>query len=184
MQEVVKKQIMKWIDVGVVYPISNRHWISLVQCVTKKRDMTMVANAKNELVPYQLVTRCQVCMDYWKLNKWTLRDHFPMPFMDKMLDKLVAKSLYCFLDGYSGYNHILITFEDQENTMFTCTKDTFAFKRMLFGLCNAPTTFERCMMSIFSNMVENTLEVCMDYFSIVGDTFDDCLLNLSTAIQT
>ena len=55
---------------------------------------------------------------------------------------------------------------------------------MLFGLCNAPTTFERCMMSIFSNMVENTLEVCMDYFSIVGDTFDDCLLNLSTAIQT
>ncbi|XP_049394754.1 uncharacterized protein LOC125859057 [Solanum stenotomum] len=97
-------------------------------------------------------------MDYSKLNKWTLRDHFPMPFMDQMLDRLASKGWYCFLDGYSGYNQQSIAPKDQEKTTFACPYGTFAFKRMPFGLCNAPATFQRCMMSIFSDMVEDTLE--------------------------
>ena len=87
-----------------------------------------------------------------------------------MLDRLAEKQYYCFLDRYSGYNQIAIAPEDQEKTTFTCPYRTFAFRRMPFGLCNAPATFQRCMMSIFSEMVEQTLEVFMDDFSVFGET--------------
>lgn len=93
-------------------------------------------------------------MDYRKLNKATRKDHFPLPFIDQMLDRLAGKQCYYFLDGYSGYNQIVIAPEDQEKSTFTCPYGTFAFRRMLFGLCNALATFQRCMMSIFSDMVE------------------------------
>ena len=125
-----------------------------VQCVPKKEGMTVVPNEKNELVLMRPVTGWRVCMDYRKLNSWTEKDHFLMPFMDHMLDRLAGKGWYCFLDGYSGYYQISIAPEDQEKTTFTCPYGTFAFKRMSFGLCNAPATFQRCMMSIFSDMVE------------------------------
>ena len=92
-------------------------------------------------------------MGYRKLNAWTEKDHFPMPFMDQMLDRLARKGWYCFIYGYSGYSQIFIAPEYQDKTTFTCPYGTFAFKRMLFGLSNAPTTYQRCMMSIFSDMV-------------------------------
>ena len=122
-------------------------------------------------------------MDYRKLNSWTEKDHFPMPFMDQILDRLSRKGWYYFLDGYSGYNEISIAPKDIEKTTFTCPYGTFAFRRMPFGLCNAPTTFQRCMMSIFSDMVEDTIEVFMDYFSVVGDSFERCLTNLSEVLK-
>ena len=81
-----------------------------------------------------------------------------------MLDRLVGHEYYCFLDGYSAYNHIAIASEDQEKMIFTCPYGTFAFRRMPFGLCNAPGTFQRCTMAIFSDMVEKTIEVFMDDF--------------------
>ena len=118
-------------------------------------------------------------MDYRKINAWTEKEHFPMPFIDQMLVRLSGKGWYCFLDGYSGYNQISIAPEDQEKTTFTCPYGTFAFRRMSFGLCNAPSTFQRCMMSIFSDTVEDTIEVFMDDFSVVGDSFERCLNNLS-----
>lgn len=183
MQEVVKKEIIKWLDAGVVYSISDSSWVSPVQCVPKKGGMTVVTNDKNELVPLKPVTGWHVCMDYRKLNRWTLKDHFPMPFMDQMLDRLASRGWYCFLDDNLGYNQLRIAPEDQEKTTFTCPYSTFAFKRTPFGLCNAPATFQRCMMSMFSNMVEDTLEVLMDDFSVVGDSFSNCLFNLSRALQ-
>ena len=106
-----------------------------------------------------------------------------MTFMDQMLDRLARKGWYYFLDGYYGYNQISIAPEDQEKTTFTCPYGTFAFKRMLFGLCNAPAIFQRCMMSIFSNMVEDTIEIFMDDFSVVGDSFERCLNNLSEVLK-
>ncbi|XP_070036604.1 uncharacterized protein [Nicotiana tomentosiformis] len=102
--------------------------------------------------------------------------------MRSKLDRLVGRALYYFLDGYSGYNQILIAPEDQEKTIFTCPHGTFAFKRMPFGLCNASRTFQRCMMVIFTDMVEDYLEVFMDDFSVVGDSFDDCLANLDKVL--
>jgi hypothetical protein len=99
-----------------------------------------------------------------------------------MLERLAGHAYYCFLDGYSGYNQISIAPEDQEKTTFTCPFGTFAYRRMPFGLCNAPATFQRCMLSIFSDMVEKFLEVFMDDFSIHGSTFDDCLHHLDLVL--
>nr|XP_009595482.2 uncharacterized protein LOC104091772 [Nicotiana tomentosiformis] len=183
MQEVVKKEIIKWLDGGVVYPVADSSWVSPVQCVPKKRGMTVIQNKKNELIPTRTVTGWRVCMNYRKLNSATCKDHFPMPFINQMLDRLVRRSFYCFLDGYSGYNQINIALEDQEKTTFTCPYGTFAFSRMPFGLCNAPATFQRCMMSIFSDMVEYFLEVFMDDFSVVGDSFEHCLDNLRQVLK-
>ena len=124
-----------------------------------------------------------MCIDYRRLNDATRKDHFPLPFIDQVLERLAGHAYYCFLDGYSGYNQIAIAPEDQEKTTFTCPYGTFAYRRMPFGLCNAPATFQRCMMSIFSDMVENFLEVFMDDFSVFGYSFDNCLSNLSSVLQ-
>ena len=99
-----------------------------------------------------------------------------------MLDRLAGHEYYFFLDGYSDYNQIVIAPKDQEKTTFTCPYGTFAFMRMPFGLCNAPGTFQRCMMAIFSDMVEKTIEIFMDKFSILGNSFDNCLENLRSVL--
>ncbi|KAM2523479.1 hypothetical protein PS1_030296 [Malus domestica] len=183
MMEVVKKEIIKLLDCGVVYPISDSRWVSPVQCVPKKSGVTVVANAENELVPQHIQTGWKVCIDYRKLNATIRKDHFPLPFIDQMLERLAGYAFYCFLDGYSGYNQIVIAPEDQEKSTFTCPFGTFAYRRMPFGLCNAPATFQRCMMSIFSDYVEKIIEVFMDDFSVFGDSFDGCLHNLSLILK-
>ena len=119
-----------------------------------------------------------MCIDYRKLNSMTRKDHFPLPFLDQVVERVAGHSYYCFLDGYSGYYQIEIAPEDQEKTTFTCPFGTFAFRRMPFGLCNAPATFQRCVLSIFSDMIENVVEVFMDDFSVFGTSFDNCLANL------
>ena len=81
-----------------------------------------------------------MCIDYRKLNAGTRKDHFPQRFVDQMLERVVGHEFYCFLDGYSGYSQIEIALEDQEETTFTCPFGTFAFRKMPFGLCNAPGT--------------------------------------------
>ncbi|KAM2154965.1 hypothetical protein ACFX1Q_046718 [Malus domestica] len=183
MMEVVKKEIIKLLDCGVIYPISDSRWVSPVQVVPKKSGVTVVKNAEDELVPTRIQTGWRVCIDYRKLNNTTRKDHFPLPFIDQMLERLAGHSFYCFLDGYSGYNQIVIALEDQEKTTFTCPFGTFAYRRMPFGLCNAPATFQRCMVSIFSDFIEKIIEVFMDDFSVFGDSFDGCLENLTLILK-
>ena len=96
----------------------------------------MVANENNELIPTRVTSGWRVCIDYRKLNAGTRKDHFPLPFVDQMLERVVGHEFYCFLDGYSGYNQIKIALEDQEKTTFTYPFGTFAFRKMPFGLCN------------------------------------------------
>ena len=100
-----------------------------------------------------------------------------------MLDRLARHPHFCFLDGYSICNQIAIAPEDQEKTTFTCPYDTFSFRMMPFGLCNAPITFQRCMISMFLDMVEEAMEIFMDDFSVYGSNFEKCLENLETVLQ-
>ncbi|GKD58599.1 reverse transcriptase domain-containing protein, partial [Tanacetum coccineum] len=141
--DVIKKEVEKLHDAGLIYPISNSPW----------------------------------------LNEATRKDHFPLPFMDQMLEKLARNKYYYFLDGFSGYFQIPIDPHDQEKTTFTCPYGTLAYRRMLFGLCNAPGTFQRCMMAIFYDMIEKMMEVFMDDFSVFGNSFGNCLSSVDKMLQ-
>ena len=151
--------------------------------VPKKGGFTVIRNEKNETIPTRTVTEWRLCIDYRKLNTATRKDHYHLPFINQMLDKLAGHSHYCFLDEYFGYNQIAISLEDQEKTTFTCPYGTFAFRRMPFGLCNAHATFQRCMMSMFSDLVEEAMEIFMDDFSVYGSCFQNCLKNLEIVLQ-
>ena len=137
----MKKEVLKWLQARFIYAISDRPCVSPVQCVPKRGGMTMVRIEKYELLSTRIVTRWRVCIDYRKLNKATRKDHYPLTFLDRMLDRLMGYSHYFFLDGYSGYNQIMVSPEDQKKTAFTCPYGTFAFKIMSFRLCNVPETF-------------------------------------------
>nr|GEZ12490.1 reverse transcriptase domain-containing protein [Tanacetum cinerariifolium] len=126
--DVIKKEVEKVLDAGLIYPISDSPWVSPVHCVLKKGGITVITNDKNDLVPTRLVTGWRVCIDYRKLNEATR--YFQIPIDPK----------------------------DQEKTTFTCSYGTFAYKLMPFGLCNAPGTFQQCMMAIFHDMIEQTME--------------------------
>ncbi|RVW11963.1 Retrovirus-related Pol polyprotein from transposon 17.6 [Vitis vinifera] len=110
MQEVVRAKVLKLLQAGIIYPISDSLWVSPTQVVPKKSGITV--------------------------------DHFPLPFIDQVLERVSGHLFYCFLDGYSGYFQIEIDVEDQEKTTFTCPFGTYAYRRMPFGLCNAPTTLQ------------------------------------------
>ncbi|GJY21589.1 reverse transcriptase domain-containing protein [Tanacetum coccineum] len=111
------------------------------------------------------------------------KDHFPLPFIDQMLERLSGNEYYCFLDGFSEYFQIPLAPEDQEKTTFTCPYGTFVYRRMPFELCNARATFQRCMTAIFHDMCKEFMEVFMDEFSIFGNSFDSCLTNLSKNVS-
>nr|GFD24412.1 reverse transcriptase domain-containing protein [Tanacetum cinerariifolium] len=181
--DVIMKEVEKLLDAGLIYPISYSPWVSPVHCVPKKGGFTVVENEENELIPTCLVTGWRVCIDYQKLNEATRKDHFPLPFMDQMLDGLARNEFYCFFDGLSGYFQIPIDPRDQEKTTFTCPYETFAYRPMPFGLCNAPGTFQRCMLAIFHDIVEKTMEVFMDDFSVFGNSFENRLSHLDKMLQ-
>nr|GEU58635.1 reverse transcriptase domain-containing protein [Tanacetum cinerariifolium] len=104
-------------------------------------------------------------------------------FTPAMLERLAGNQYYCFLDGFSGYFQIPIDPKDQEKTTFTCPYRTFAYRRMPFGLCNAPGTFQRCIMAIFHDMIKKTMEVFMDDFFVFGDSFQSCLSHLEKMLK-
>nr|GFB24074.1 reverse transcriptase domain-containing protein [Tanacetum cinerariifolium] len=181
--EVIKKEVIKLLDAGLIYPIFDSPWVIPVYCVPKKGGMTIVENKDNEFIPTRLVTCWRVCIYYRKLNDATRKDHFLLPFMDQMLERLAENEFYCFLDGFSGYFQIQIDLQDQENTTFTFPYGTFSYRRMPFGLCNAPGTFQRCMMAIFHDMIKKTMDVFMDDFSVFKDSFSLCLSHLDKMLQ-
>ena len=148
-------------------------WVSHVHCVPKKGGITIVPNDKDELIPQIIVTGYRMLIDFCKLNKATKKDHYPLPFIDQMLERVSKHTHFCFLDGYSGFSQIPVSAKDQSKTTFTFP----------FGLCNAPATFQRCMMAIFSDFCEKICDVFMDDFSVYGSSFDDCLSNLDRVLQ-
>ncbi|GJX57550.1 reverse transcriptase domain-containing protein [Tanacetum coccineum] len=178
--DVIKKEVEKLLDAGLIYPISDSPWVSPVHCVPKKGGIRV----STKKMSWCLKIKSQDLHRLSKiLNEATCKDHFPLPFMDQMLERLAGNEFYCFLDGFSGYFQIPIDPKDQEKTTFTCPYGTFAYRRMPFGLCNAPGTFQRCMMAIFHDMIEKTMEVFMDDFSVFGDSFSSCLANLDKMLK-
>jgi hypothetical protein len=117
MREVVKKEVLKLLKASVIYPVSDSEWICPVQVVPKKGGITVIFNEKNELIPQRMVTGWLMCIDYRKLNKATRKDHFPLPFINEMLERLANYSFFCYLNGYSGYHHILIHPDNQSNVI-------------------------------------------------------------------
>ncbi|RVW70613.1 Retrovirus-related Pol polyprotein from transposon 17.6 [Vitis vinifera] len=142
LQEVVQTEVLKLLQAGFIYPISDSPWVSPTQVVPKKSGITVVQNEKGEEIATRLTSGWRVCIDYRKLNVVTRKDHFPLPFIDQVLERVSGHPFYCFLDGYSGYFQIEIDVEDQENNTFTCL--------------------------IFSDMVERIMEVFMDDITIYG----------------
>nr|GEY79077.1 DNA-directed DNA polymerase [Tanacetum cinerariifolium] len=116
--DVIKKEVKKLLDAGLIYPISDNPWVSPVHCVPKKGGMTVITNDENKLVPTRLVIGWRVCIDYRKLNEATRKDHFSLPFMDQMLERLARNEYYYFLDGFSGYFQIPIDPKDQKNHVY------------------------------------------------------------------
>ena len=134
MKEVVRKDMLKWLNAGFIYAISNNPSVSPVHVVPKNGGFTVIVNEKNELILTRTVVGWRVCIDYKKLNTATRKDHYPLSFIDHMLERLAGHSQFCFLDGYYGYNQIAIALEDHKKTTFTCPYGTFAFRRIPFEL--------------------------------------------------
>ena len=140
-------------------------------------------NEKSEEIQTRLLTKSRVCIDYWKLNSATKKDHFPLPFIDQILDRLAGSSYFCFLDGNSGYNQIAIHPDNHDKMTFTCLFGTFAFRRMPFGLCNAPATFQLCMTAIFFDFLGDSLEVFKDDFFVFGNDFNSYFAHLTKILE-
>lgn len=134
LSDVVKKEVQKLLEVGIIYPIFDNNWVSLIHVGPKKGGVTVASNEKGEFVSKRTQTGWRICIDYRKLKKATRKDHFPLPFIDQMLERLAKHSHFCYLDGYSGFFQIPIHLDDQEKTTFTCPYGTFAYRRMSFGL--------------------------------------------------
>lgn len=133
-----------------IYPIFDSKWVSPLVVVPKKNG------------------KWRICVDYREINKETQKDHFPLPFIDQVLDTLARKKLFSFLVGFSGYNQIQIAPKDQDKTTFTCPWGTFSYRVLPFGLCNAPATFQRAILNIFSDLINEGLEIYMDDFTPYG----------------
>nr|GEZ84822.1 reverse transcriptase domain-containing protein [Tanacetum cinerariifolium] len=155
--DVIKQEVIKLLKAGLIYPISDSPWVSPVHYIPKKIGFTVVENEENELIPTRLVTGWRVCIDYRKLNEATWKDHFPLPFMDQMLERLAGNQYYCFLNGFSSYFQIPIDPKEQEKTT--------------------------CMMAIFHDMIEKTVEVFIDDFSVFGNSFQSCLSHLDQMLK-
>ena len=116
--------------------------MSPIHVVPKEGGTTIVKGKNDEIIPSRLVVEWRVCIDYRTLNMVTRKDHFPLSFLDQLLEYIVRYKFYYFLDEFSGYNQIAIAPKDKEKTTFTCPYGTFAFRRIAFGVCNAPTIFQ------------------------------------------
>nr|GEU82395.1 reverse transcriptase domain-containing protein [Tanacetum cinerariifolium] len=156
--DIIKQEVIKLLDAGLIYPISDSPWVSPVHCVPKKSSFTVVENEDNELILTRLVTGWRVCIDYRKLNEATRKNHFPLPFMDQMLERLAGNQYYCFLDGFSGYFQIPIDLKDQGKTTFNAYTESLLIAACLLGYAMHQARFRERMLK----RCEDT-NLCLDW---------------------
>jgi hypothetical protein len=165
----VKKELDKLLEAGFIYPVLSSEWVSPIVVAPKP------PGPQGEL-------KIRLCQDYRRLNAATRKDHHPVPFTDMILDKVGGSERFSFLDGYAGYNQIHIKEQDQSKTTFTTDWRTFAFRRMPFGLCNAPAIFQRAMIVIFEDFLKDFMEIFIDDFCVYG-TVEDHLEHLKKTFE-
>jgi len=165
LKDIVKEELQKLLDVNFIYPISDSKWVSPLVVVPKK-------NGKQH-----------ICVDYRELNKATHKDHFPLPFIDQVLDTLARKKFFYFWDGFNSYNQIQITTKDQDKTTFNFPWRTLPYRVLPFGLFNAPVMFQRAILSLFVDLVNERLEFYMDDFIPYGNDFDQVLQTLEKVLE-
>jgi hypothetical protein len=164
LKDIVKEELQKLLQDNFIYPISNSKWVSPLVIVPKKNG------------------KWRICVDFRELNKATYRDYFSFPFIDQVLDTLFGKKYFSFLNGFSGYNQIQISQEDQDKTTFTCPWGTYAYRVLPFGLCNSPATFQRVVLAIFSDLTHDCVDVYMDDLTVCMDDFQQALDNLEKVL--
>ena len=130
--------------------------------------ITVVPNDKDELIPQRIITGYRMVIDFRKLNKATKKDHYPLPFINQMLERLSKHTHFCFLDGYSDFSQIPVSQSDQEEPPLLVLLELMLTDVCLLVLCNAPATFQRCMTNIFSEFCEKIVEVFTDDFPFMG----------------
>jgi hypothetical protein len=165
LREIVKEELQKLLNARFIYPISDSEWVSPLVIVPKKNG------------------KWRECVDYIALNKDTQKDHFPLPLIDQVLDSFSGKKFFSFLDGFSGYNQIRIAPQDQDKTTFTSPWGTFSYRVLPFGLCNASTTFQRTVIGIFYDMINDSMKNFMDDFTPYGVSFEEALQILKKVLN-
>jgi hypothetical protein len=153
------------LNVVFIYPISDSKWVSPLVVVPKK-----------------VIRKWRICVDFQELNKATLNDYFPLPFIIQVLDTLSGKKYFSFLDGYRRYIQILIAPEDQDKTTFTFSWGTYVYRFLPFGLCNAPATLKRAVLGIFVDLIHDCVEVYMDDFIVYGNNYQESLDNIKKVL--
>lgn len=164
-KNIVKDELHKLLDVGIIYSISNIQWVPPLVIVSKKNG------------------KLWICVDYKELKKATQKHHFPLPFIDKVLDTLAWKEFLSFLLGFSGYNQIQIVHEDKDKDTSTCPWETFSYRVLPFCLCNVPATFQRKILGIFSDLVNDSVDIYMDDFTPYLDSFTKSFGNLEKVLE-
>ncbi|RVW58217.1 Retrovirus-related Pol polyprotein from transposon 17.6 [Vitis vinifera] len=182
LQEVVRAEVLKLLQAGIIYPISDSPWVSPTQVVPKKSGITVVQNEKGEEITTRLTSGWRVCIDYRKLNAVTRKDHFPLPFIDQVLERVSGHPFYCFLDGYSGYFQIEIDVEDQEKPLLHVHLEHMLTEECLLVYA-MHLQHSKMYVEYFSDMVERIMEVFMDDITVYGGTFEECLVNLEAVLH-
>nr|GFA86753.1 reverse transcriptase domain-containing protein [Tanacetum cinerariifolium] len=172
--DVIKQEVIKLLEAGLIYPISDSPWVSPVHCVPKKGGFTVVENEDNGLILTRLVTRWRVCIDYRKLNEATRKDHFPLPFMDQMLERLARNQFYCFLDGFLVISKFPSIPRIRRKPHSPVPMERLLIAACLLGYATLQAHFKG-VDGNFHDMIKKTMEVFMDDFSVFGNSFQSCL---------
>ena len=173
--------MLKLLDASIICPIADNNWVNPTQVVPKKSRITVV---KMRIMSWSGLVSPWVntCIEYRKLNTITRKDDFPFPFLDQILESSRSCVLF-LLHGYSWYYQIEMHLKIKRKPHSLILLVPSAFRMIPIGLWNAPRTFQRCMLSILSDVVEHYLEVIMnDSFVLFGNCFDECLFNLQEVL--
>jgi hypothetical protein len=161
----IKVEVEKLLNVGFIYPVPLTYWVSNPAPVDKKQGTI------------------RVCMDFRDLNKACLKDNFPTPFIDQIIDKCVGSEVFSFMDGFSGYNQIQIKPEDQHKMTFICPWGNFSYRKIPVSLKNAGATFQRAMNFAFHDL-KHIVEAYLDNLATHSRKRVDHVIHLRVVFET